>query len=95
LPVVKATYRHGRGLTRLHLDESATVKKITDELCGVAVELVTARVAAKDRTAPLGSLSHAPATPLRTRPILVIRDDGQQAAMLTGGTGFDLVHDVK
>ncbi len=77
------------------LDEPPTVKKITDELCGMAVVVVTARVAAKNRIARFGPLAHDPAAPLRLHPILVIRDDGQQTAMLTGGTGFDLVYDVK
>jgi hypothetical protein len=77
------------------LDEPPTVKEITDELCGVAVVLVAARVAAKNRIARLGPPAHDPAVPLRLHPILVIRDDGQQTAMLTGGTGFDLVYDVK
>jgi hypothetical protein len=77
------------------LDEPPTVKKITDQLCGVAVVLVTARVAAKNRIARFGPLARDPAVPLRLHPILVIRDDGQQTAMLTGGTGFDLVYDVK
>jgi hypothetical protein len=89
----EASYQLGKGpMTRL--DEPATVKKMTDELCGMAVVLVTARVAAQDRIARFGSPSHDTATPLRPHPIFVIRDDGQQTAMLTGGTGFDLVHNV-
>jgi hypothetical protein len=74
--------------------ETPTVKKIADELCGVAVELVTAWVAAQDRIARFDPLAHGPTVPFRVHPILVIGDDGQQSAMFTGGTSLDLVDDV-
>jgi hypothetical protein len=83
------------GRARDALAESVSMEKVTDELCSMTVVPIAVWVTAHDPFARFVPLSHYLARRLGRQPVLVVRHDGPQVAMITDWAGFDLVDDVK
>jgi hypothetical protein len=73
------------------LAESVSMEKVPDELGGMAVVFIAIGVTAHDPVGRFVPPSHCPARRLGSQPVLVVRHDGQQIAVLTDWAGFDLV----
>jgi hypothetical protein len=71
------------------------MEKVADELGGMAVVSIAVGVTAHDPVGRFVPPSHCPARRLGSQPVLVVRHDGQQIAVLTDWAGFDLVDVLK
>jgi hypothetical protein len=70
------------------------MEDVTDELCGMTVIPVAVRVTTHDPVARFVPLPYD-LVPLGSRPVLEIRHDGAQIAVLTDRAGFDLVDYIR
>jgi hypothetical protein len=71
------------------------MEKVADELGGMTVVSIAVGVTAHDPVGRFVPSSYCPARCPGSQPVLVVRHDGQQVAVLTDWAGFDLVDVLK